>query len=126
MSTRLQFRHGWPIGLVAFVICVCFGAGRAEAQQAPEGQAAKPAAAATQATPSNADFSDSLTGDWNGYRSWLHNHGVDIVSSYKEEIGGSVYGGVSPSGRSPANSTSGLRSTLRRRSALWAVSSRPR
>jgi porin len=56
--------------------------GAAKQRSTPSGQSDAPPA--------------TLTGDWGGLRTRLHDMGVDINSQYKEEAVGSVYGGLGP------------------------------
>jgi porin len=70
------------------VICLAFPA-RAQDPVQGQGQAAN-----RSATPPSELSSSTLTGDWGGERTWLHNAGVDINSGIKQEVDGNVYGGL--------------------------------
>jgi porin len=75
----------------AAIICatLCAGLLSPEIAAAQEATPSPPGAAQTQPPPPT-----TLTGDWGGLRTKLHDMGVDITAGYKEEATGNTYGDI--------------------------------
>jgi porin len=79
----MAFRFAtWPA-----VAAVLFGAAGSAAQEVDTSKAAKPAATQTEPPPQ-----ETLTGDWGGIRTKLHNMGIDITGGFKGEFLGNISG----------------------------------
>src|SRR5580698_493304 len=79
----MAFRFAtWPVLGAAL-----FGAAGTAAQEVDTGKAAKPTSTQMQPPPQ-----ETLTGDWGGIRTSLHNIGIDITGGFKGELMGNISG----------------------------------
>jgi len=81
----LRFATGPVLG--AGLSLFALGGLNAAAQEVDSGKAAKPAATQTEPPPQQ-----TLTGDWGGIRTTLHNMGIDVTGGYKGEFLGNISG----------------------------------